>query len=308
MIKSIIKKFPVINKLVHERDELHSELSALKRNIFYVLPGHFYSPIPSLADIKKNEHRIFGKIPKEIPGIILREKEQLDLLMLFKLYYDEIPFHSDKTDGLRYYFDNPAYSYSDAIFLYCMIRHFKPKKIIEVGSGHSSCVSLDTNELYFDNQIQNTFIEPYPELLLSLIKAEDNNRINLYSSNLQEISLDEFSTLRENDILFIDSTHVAKVDSDVNYIFSKILPVLNKGVYIHFHDIFYPFEYPKEWIYENRAWNEIYILRAFLQYNTTFQIVAFNTFLEHFHADYFKENMPLCMKNTGGSIWLKKCC
>ena len=302
----IIKKFLVINK--HGRNKIRSELSALERNKFFVPPGHFYSPIPSIEDIKKNEHRIFGSIPRKIPGIDLREKEQLDLLKLFKAYYDEIPFHSYKTDGLRYFFENPAYSYSDAIFLYCMIRHFKPKKIIEVGSGYSSCVSLDTNELYFDNQIQNIFIEPYPELLLSLIKAEDKNMIKLYSCNLQDVSLDEFSTLQNNDILFIDSTHVVKVDSDVNYITSKILPVLNQGVYIHFHDIFYPFEYPKEWIYENRAWNEIYMLRAFLQYNTTFQIVVFNTFLEYFHMDYFKKNMALCLKNPGGSIWLKKCC
>lgn len=308
MINNYIKKLPVFKELIYKIDKLHSAISALKQNSLFVPPGHFYSPIPSIQDIKQNEDRIFREMPREIPGIDLKEKEQLKLLHLFKPLYDEIPFYSEKSDDLRYYFNNPSYAYSDAIFLYCMIRHIKPKQIIEVGSGHSSCVSLDTNELYFDNKIKTTFIEPYPEFLLSLIKQEDNSRSNIISTNLQDVSLDKFSALKENDILFIDSTHVAKVDSDVNYIFSEILPVLSEGVYIHFHDIFFPFEYPKEWILENRAWNEAYMLKAFLEYNSSFEIVLFNTFLSHFHMDYFKDNMPLCLKNTGGSIWLKKSC
>lgn len=246
-------------------------------------------------------------MPSKIPGIDLREAEQLALLKAFEPYYDEIPFYHEKTDDLRYFFDNPAYSYSDAVFLYCMIRHLKPKRIIEVGSGYSSCVSLDTNELYFNNEIQNTFIEPYPDLVLSLIKKEDKRRINLISTDLQDVNLTLFSALEANDILFIDSTHVAKVDSDVNYVFFEILPSLPAGVYIHFHDVFYPFEYPKEWVYENRAWNELYMLRAFLEYNKAFRIIAFNTFLEHFYSEYFAERMPLCMKNPGGSIWIQKC-
>jgi hypothetical protein len=123
---------------------------------------------------------------------------------------------------------------------------------------------------------------------------------------VQEVGLEKFKALRENDILFIDSSHVSKINSDVNYIFFTILPQLHPGVYIHFHDIFYPFEYPKEWIYEGRAWNEIYLLRAFLQHNAVFKIVFFNTFLEYFHAKRFQEDMPLCLKNPGGSVWLKK--
>ncbi|NJR65857.1 MAG: class I SAM-dependent methyltransferase, partial [Leptolyngbyaceae cyanobacterium CRU_2_3] len=108
------------------------------------------------------------------------------------------------------------------------------------------------------------------------------------------------------DILFIDSTHVAKTGSDVNYIFGEILPNLQTGVYIHIHDIFYPFEYLREWVLQGWAWNECYFLKAFLQYNQTFKIVLFNTFLEHRRPDWFRSHMPLCMKNLGGSIWLKK--
>ncbi|NQS88701.1 hypothetical protein HQ584_02790 [Patescibacteria group bacterium] len=118
--------------------------------------------------------------------------------------------------------------------------------------------------------------------------------------------MESFKQLKENDILFIDTSHVSKTGSDVNYIFFDILPNLNSGVLIHFHDIFYPFEYPKKKILDGHAFNECYILRAFLQYNTRFKIILFNTFLEHYYEDWFRQNMPLCLRNKGGSIWLRK--
>src|SRR5690606_1842332 len=190
----------------------------------------------------------------------------------------EMPFKAEKSEGLRYYFENSAYAYSDAIHLYCMLRHLKPRKLIEVGSGHSSCVTLDTNELFLGGSVETTFIEPYPELFMSLIKESDRAKINIVPTRLQDVDLSLFETLQANDILFIDSTHVSKINSDVNYIFFEILPRLASGVYIHFHDIFFPFEYPKAWVYEGRAWNEAYILRAFLQYNNAFSVVLMNTF------------------------------
>jgi predicted O-methyltransferase YrrM len=217
-----------------------------------------------------------------------------------------LPFKDEKVPGLRYYFLNESYSYSDAIFLYCMIRKLKPKRIIEVGSGFSSCVTLDTNELYFNNQINCTFVEPYPALLKSLINEGDNSNVKIYELKLQDVPLDTFMKLNANDILFIDSTHVTKFNSDVNYVIHKILPALAEGVYIHFHDIFYPFEYPIEWLLEGRAWNEQYILRAFLEYNIKFKIVLFNTYLESVFPDKLKDRFPLLFKNTGGSIWIKK--
>jgi len=188
-----------------------------------------------------------------------------------------------------------------------MIRHAKPERIIEVGSGYSSCVILDTNEMYFRNEIKCTFIEPFPDRLLSLIKQSDTKLIELIDKNIQEVPVDMFESLSENDILLVDSTHISKANSDVNSIFFDILPILNKGVYIHFHDIFYPFEYPKTWILGGRSWNEAYLLRGFLQYNQSFRIVFFNTYLQHTFPDKFEEEYPLCMMNPGGSIWLKRC-
>lgn len=316
-LKKMVRNFPGIKQLVAARDKLYSELSAIrqelstlsasKENKLLFPPGHYYSPIPSLDYINQHDSEIFGEPPTEIPGIDLRKKEQLKLLEAFKPFYDDLPFPTHKTEKLRYFYENPSYSYSDAVCLYCMIRHARPKRIIEVGSGYSSCVTLDTNELFFDNSIDATFIEPTPDLLLSLIKEIDKRRMRLIQSNLQEVDIATFADLEANDILFIDSTHVSKVYSDVNRIFFEILPRLASGVLIHFHDVFYPFEYPRAWVYENRAWNELYLLRAFLQYNASFRVIFFNTFLEHFFRDYFEANMPLCLRNPGGSIWIQKC-
>lgn len=273
----------------------------------WVPPGHFYSPIPNMKEVKDKEDEIWGKGPGDIKGIDLNAEGQLRLLDVFSKYYKELPFGDEKRTNLRYYFKNDSYSYSDAIFLYSMMRHFKPRRIIEVGSGYSSCVMLDANELFFGNGIECKFIEPFPELFLSLIKEGDRKKIELFSSNLQDVDIKIFTELQPNDFLFIDSTHVSKTGSDVNHIFFEILPVLNKGVYIHFHDIFFPFEYPREWVYEGRAWNEAYILMAFLQYNPGFQITLFNTFLFKFYRDIIEEKLPLCSNNPGGSIWIKKC-
>ncbi|MDR0306294.1 MAG: class I SAM-dependent methyltransferase [Chitinispirillales bacterium] len=267
-------------------------------------PGGYYSPIPSLEEIKGHNFNI--PLPELLPGIDLNANEQLNLLDSFETFYKELPFTDEKSDGLRYYYNNGCYSYSDAILLYCMMRYLKPKKIIEAGSGFSSSVMLDTNEKFMGNSINCKFIEPYPARLESLLKNNDREYVTIHQKRLQEVSIDVFTELNENDILFIDSTHVAKFNSDVNYIFHEILPILAHGVHIHFHDVFYPFEYPREWLLEGRAWNEQYMLRAFLEYNNNFKIVLFNTYLESMYESKIKSRFPLLYKNTGGSIWLKK--
>lgn len=269
-------------------------------------PGHFYSPIPHPDEVSKDAAVIWGEMPDEIEGVDLNRAGQLEMLEHFKGYYSDIPFPETKSKKFRYHYQNPAYSHSDAIVLYCMMRHTQPRHIVEAGSGYSSCLMLDTNDRFLQGKVSFSFIEPYPQLLYSLIRNEDRERIQVIPTRLQDVDLVEFDRLEENDILFIDSTHVSKINSDVNYIFFKILPRLKRGVYIHIHDIFYPFEYPKHWVDEGRAWNEGYMLRAFLQFNDAFKIVFFSTFMEHFHEDEFRKHMPLALKNRGGCIWLQK--
>ena len=310
--KLIERELERVKELRHidatEKKAIAEELEKYKT---WVAPGHFYSPIPDIDEIKKKEKGIFGAIPAEIPGIDLRFEKQKKLLNELQKFYPEVPFKDKKTGSLRYFFENPAYSYADAVFLYLMLRHLRPKNIIEVGSGYSSCVMLDTNELFLGNKTSKTsliFIELYPELLYSLIREDDkeNENIEIIPQNLQDIDLEKFSSLNAGDILFIDSTHVSKANSDVNYIFFKLLPSLKKGVYIHFHDIFYPFEYPKSWIYEGRAWNEDYMMRAFLQYNNDFEIVYFIDYMKKSYGEEIAKMMPLTTLNEGGGIWLRK--
>jgi hypothetical protein len=302
-IKTAIKNLPGINVIVAKRNQLRAKYS-IQRG--FARPGHFYSPQPSLKEVRKDEAKIYGSIPSNIPGIDLHEEEQLQLLNDLKTYYDEISLPPKKIKGMRYYFENVAYSYSDAILLHGMIRYLKPKRIIEVGSGYSSALELDTNERFFGGSIELTYIEPHPALLLSLIYGRDKGKVNIIPSRLQDVDLSTFDSLQANDILFIDSTHVSKINSDVNVLFFDILPRLRSGVYIHFHDIFYPFEYPKEWIYEGRAWNELYILRAFLQYNRAFRIRLMSNYMVRYHESFFQQHMPLCLTQPGGNIWIRK--
>jgi predicted O-methyltransferase YrrM len=299
MMLRAARHIPIIRALV-------AEAEAAREAFRFVPAGHYYSPIPSREQILADAERLATARPREIPGIALREEQQLALLDQLKVFYREQPFPKTKIPGRRYFFENPAYSYSDAICLYGMIRHVQPRRIIEVGSGYSSCVTLDTNELFFANRIACTFIEPFPALLRSLIKPDDLARVEIIASPLQEVDVARFRELDENDILFIDSTHVAKLGSDVNYIFAEILPALRRGVYVHFHDIFYPFEYPAAWLKEGRVWTEAYVLRAFLAFNSAYEIVLYNTFLERLHRSQFEQDMPLCLENEGGSIWLRR--
>lgn len=299
MLKRFIKKVLFSIRPVRR---LREELETYKT---YHPPGHYYSPVPDKEYVRKNADRIFDRSSRTVEGIELREDEQKRLLESFAGFYSELDFPLEKSAGYRYWYKNALYSYSDAILLYCMIRHLSPARIIEAGSGFSSALMLDTNEKYFNNSISLTFIEPFTGRLDKLTEGFEK-KFRLEKKLIQDMPLEFFSELEANDILFIDSTHVSKTGSDVNYILFKILPVLKEGVYIHFHDVFYPFEYPAAWVEKGFAWNEDYILRAFLQYNNQFSIVLFNTFMEQFHKDWFHEHMPLCMKNPGGSLWLKK--
>ncbi|MCX7099117.1 MAG: class I SAM-dependent methyltransferase [Methylococcales bacterium] len=294
LIKALINRVPYIRNL-SEQEKMQGAFP----------PGHYYSPIPTKEDVL--DYVESRKPPSnEVLGVDLNEQGQRQLLDEYADYYKELPFPEKQTPEFRYYYDNVWFSYSDAIFLYSFLRKHKPKKIVEVGSGFSSAVMLDTIDRFFPERPEITFVEPFPDRLISLFKEDDRQQVRLIDKKIQDVPLDIFLALESGDLLFIDSSHVVKCGSDLHLLMFEILPRLQPGVMVHFHDVFYPFDYPSEWLLEGRYWNENYFLRAFLSYNSAWSIQFFNTYVHHRFGDVIQEKMPLCVKNTGGGLYLRR--
>jgi hypothetical protein len=311
---AVANKLKFVRQVWRERTSIRLILdSGNLQFLKFAPPGHFYSPIPDIKDIQARSRIAHPCAPAEIPGIDVNVEAQCALAREFVTYYNELPFPNEKQNEYRYYLDNDYFSYGDGVVLYLMMRHFKPKRVVEVGSGFSSAAMLDMNEKFFNGQIDFTFIEPFPGRLLSLLREHEKKQCNIVQAPVQEASQMLFAKLQENDVLFVDSSHVAKIHSDVVQLLFNILPSLNRGVILHFHDVLWPFEYPGTWLDQGRAWNEAYMLRTFLQYNRTFRILYFNSMMENYYGDFLRKEMPLVMKipsspvtpgNT--SLWLRK--
>ena len=305
LVNGLLVKMPFLGDRIRAYEELVQDSRACGYK-----PGHFYSPIPSREEIKSNADSVFSNT--DIRDIDLNIEKQFQLLETFKAALSEFPydFINDKeNETLRYRFTNrPQYRYSDAIFLYHVIRHLEPQQIVEVGSGSSSAIMLDLNDLFFDSSLKLTFIEPYPDRLYRYLRAQDRDNTSIITKKVQDVPMEVFQSLKKNDILFIDSSHVSKVGSDVNHIIFNILPHIKKGVWIHFHDIFYPFELPLHWVLRGRFWNESYLLRAFLMNNDAYEIMIFNTLLHKEFRGWFEKEMPACLIDEvdTGSIWIRK--
>jgi predicted O-methyltransferase YrrM len=266
--------------------------------------GHYYSPYPSADDLRRWHGTIFDRtqVPADIDLCI---DEQVQLVRALAPMAPDAPFGDEHIEGLHYQYRNNMYSYGDGLTLYLMLRHLRPRRIIEIGSGWTSALMVDTITRHDLQPCDLTFIEPYADRLKSVLGAGELDA-RLVEAPLQEIDLGIFDELGPGDLLFIDSTHVSKAGSDVNRIFFEIFPRLASNVYIHLHDIFYPFEYPEQWIYGGRSWTELYILRAFLQNNRDYRVVLWGHQLHQTHPEVMAESLPLSLQNPGGSFWMQK--
>lgn len=309
-LKKINDQLDVVSK---EIAKLSSQLRNYE-NKCWVPPGHFYSPIVDPSEIEKRREHIFDK-NKLVIDIDLNGEFQKELAAKLAGHYDQLGFTYDPIPERRYYFHNGYFSHLDAVILACMILHYKPKRIIESGSGFTSAIMADINELYFDNKIDLTFIDPHPERVYQLLRETDIQRYFILKSPIQEIDLNMIETLEPGDFFFADTTHITKCGSDVNHIVFEILPRLKPGVFVHFHDLFYPFEYPEDWVLNvKRSWNELYLLRAYLACNPSYKIIFFNSYLQQVHMDVLKNNFSsfhtMCKENPislgGGSLWLQR--
>lgn len=258
----------------------------------YKPPGHFYSPTTNADD---RDRQIRWDESSEVPGVDLRESDQLDLARRIA------------AQGLltsNRWNDSPAnrmFGRIDASVLRGMLLVRRPQRIVEVGSGFSTAVLLDTAESSGTTG-ELTCIEPYPERLRTLLRV--NDQVVLLERRVQDVPLETFTSLADGDLLFIDSTHVAKAGSDVLYLYLEVLPRLQPGVLVHVHDVFWPFSYRREWLAEGRDWTEAYLLRALLVDSPRWRIEMFNDWLWLKHPEVAAEIAPAT--DRPGSVYLRR--
>jgi len=273
-------------------------------------PGHFYSPIFDPAEAIAEPGRLWPEVAPQILGIDFNVASHREILTVdFPAFIGDYqyPEQQDATTAEHEFFTrNSQFSWLDSRALYVLLRKWRPQRIIEVGSGFSSLLMADVNRRLFSSTMHITCIEPYPR---DFLKAGVPGIAQLIEQKVQDVPMDVFSALGAGDILFIDSSHVVKTASDVNYLFFEVLPRLAAGVRVHIHDIFLPNEYPYDWVVtENRSWNEQYLLRALLMHSTTFAVV--------FGCSYAFSTMPALVQSAlahpngrafaGGSFWIEK--
>jgi hypothetical protein len=232
---------------------------------------------------------------------ILRQFAECDpdtILNAFRTYRGELRrFAVAKRDGYR--FRNDYFTSPDAEVAYAIVRLFRPQRIIEIGSGHSTKL--------FREAIQDAgliarlvSIDPVPRADIRAVADE------VVPERLERVPSSRFQELSANDILFIDSSHEISIGNDVVNLALRIVPELRAGVLIHFHDIFLPFDYPKAWIVNNEwTWNEQYLVQALLQGSTEFHVLWPGHYFQRTRPD-LTEIFDYPYVKTGSSLWLRK--
>lgn len=269
----------------------------------YPLRDHYYEPL-------FNDDRLMvpENAERRLPGLEMNGLEQLAFLARFE-YADELrqfPTQMDHANPLGFFYENPAFTYGDAEYLYSVIRYLRPTRIIEIGSGFSTRMAHAA--LYKNKQevpgydCRHVCIEPYEMPWLERLGVE------VLRSRVEDIPLDFFRQLQPGDILFIDSSHVIRPQGDVLYEFLEILPILPPGVFVHVHDIFTPFDYPEDWVRDHvRLWNEQYLLEAFMSFNQEFRVVGALGWLKYHYFDQVACVFPGLAQHSEarpGSFWI----
>ncbi len=273
---------------------------------FNLAPNHYYCPMPDTRQLSAGDlNRTFS-----MRGVEMREGAQLELLADFAQFRPEYErFSETSTNPQGFHYRNGVFESCDAEVLHCMIRRHKPARVIEIGSGYTTLITAaacEANRKRDGVPCEFTAIEPYPN---DLFRSDIPGLSQILRSRVQEVDPELFRTLKGNDILFIDSSHVLKTGSDVELLYLEILPALNPGVIIHVHDIFLPGSYPVEWIREEHVfWNEQQLLHGFLLFNNAFQVMWAGSYLHRRHPDELSRVFPAyspanCLP---GSFWMRR--
>ncbi len=267
--------------------------------------GHFYSPVPDFDDLRRRKRELWPDKAVQLPGVDLDLAGQVALLDRvagfaadFDYPYD--PLDPDTVDG--FYEPNGKFERIDARMLFCLLRHLRPRRLIEIGSGFSTLLAADVNRTWLAGTIDITCIDPHPH---PAVQPGLPGLGRLVANRVEDVPLDLFARLAAGDVLFIDSSHVVKTGSDAYRLYLEILPRLARGVVIHSHDIFLPFEYPQFWVLEEeRAWNEQYLLHALLMHSRGLRVL----FSSYCVYKLFPERMAAVFGRPmkGGSFWMEK--
>lgn len=292
-------------------EEFHRFFLQWERSGFHVTPVHFYQPIPDTQTLPKT---IWDR-PSDLVGMDMNESMQRALVRehfpKFRNEYEQFPTESTGKPH-QFRLDNGLFSGLDALAAYCMVRHFQPRLIIEVGGGFSTLLLAEAAAK--NNASALISIEPFPQ---EFLKQGVPGLHSLIEKKVQDVDLGFFSELHSGDILFIDSSHTVKIGGDVNYLFLEVLPRLEPGVIVHIHDIFLPFEYRRNWVLgEFRFWSEQYLLQAFLTFNSEFEVLMSNSYMAHRYLDdlkaafpgldKLKDIVPSSIGWGGGSFWMRR--
>jgi hypothetical protein len=277
----------------------------------HVTRNHYYQPIP---DTRTLTDETFSK-HSELPGLNMNEAGQLKLLEEVSARYGKecnaLPLKKEETSKpYQYYVNNTFFESVDGEIYYGIVRRFKPSRIYEIGSGNSTYLSsqavLKNREEDKNYNCELVAIEPYPNPVL---QAGFPGLTRLVPKRVEQLPLAEFQKLKENDILFIDSSHIAKIGSDVVYEFLELLPRLNQGVIIHVHDIFIPSEYSRVAVLKHHIFfNEQYLLQAFLAFNDSFEVLWGGSYMHFRHPEKLEAAFRSYKRNQRwpGSFWMRK--
>lgn len=289
---------PVLERLV-ESESASEYFRLLEQRGIHLTPVNCYQPIP---DTRALEASVWQE-GKDAAGVDMNIELQLELLTesfpKFREEYDAIPRDEPAEPG-RFSLGNGRFTGTDALVYYCMIRHFRPARIIEVGSGFSTLLAVEAAQRNGSTSVVT--IDPnVPEWIAQLPGLAIERR------RVEELDISFFDQLEKNDILFIDSSHVSRIGGDVNFLFLEVLPRLEPGVLAHAHDVFLPIEYPKDWVLKDRRfWNEQYLLQAFLIFNSAWEVVFANCYLGRRFREEMKQTFPNSPWWGGGSFWMRR--
>jgi len=270
----------------------------------YPIRNHYYEPL-----FETNTLRRPLEEDRELTAVDLNASGQLDLLKNFSYRDELVAFPMNRESELTFYYDNNAFGPGDAEVLYSIIRHAKPRRIIEIGSGHSTLMAR--NAIVANKAADSSYtckhvcIEPYENAWLKELDVE------LIRTPVELVDLSVFAELDENDILFIDSSHMIRPQGDVLFEYLELLPILSSGVFVHIHDIRTPKDYWPTWLNQDvRFWNEQYLVEAFLSFNNQYEIVAALNFLKHHHPTELADSCPVFGKRIDywepGSLWIRR--